>query len=234
MFYEDRGGRGIPIIFLHGTGCDSEDWAGVLAELPAGLRPIVTDFRGHGGSDTPKAVFSLGDLAADVLALVDHLRLSHVVLAGHSLGGMVALEAARWDRRIGGLLLLEGWTRLASASAFSGDRFYGALSSEAVIRIEQKGSDVRGRFDRSVWAAFWKTVEDADAFSFLEQTSVSVVEAYGSMGRCPDTEARLCVPRRPNIELKWIENAGHYLPHERPAEVAALCGYAAKRVGTRN
>ena len=52
------------------------------------------DFRGHGRSDVPGGPFTLAGLADDVLALVDRLELGGVVLVGHSLGGMVALDAA--------------------------------------------------------------------------------------------------------------------------------------------
>jgi pimeloyl-ACP methyl ester carboxylesterase len=43
------------------------------------------------------------------------------------------------------------------------------------------------------------------------------------MGRTAETERRLGVPPNPHIRWRWVAGAGHYLPHERPAEVAAIC-----------
>ena len=93
-YYSDTGGDDAPLLFLHGTGCDSRDWDGGVAELPEGVRAVLMDFRGHGRSDVPGGPFTLAGLADDVLARVDRLELGGGVLVGHSLGGMVALDAA--------------------------------------------------------------------------------------------------------------------------------------------
>ena len=43
------------------------------------------------------------------------------------------------------------------------------------------------------------------------------------MGKNESTEQDLRIPNNPNIQMLWVPNAGHYLPHESPAEVAELC-----------
>jgi len=111
--YFESGGAGFPILFLHGTGCDSSDWAGVLESLPQHLRLVCMDFRGHGDSSDSSEPFTLQDLAQDALLLADHLGLSEFLVAGHSLGGMVGIEAATRATAVAGLVLLEGWTSLA-------------------------------------------------------------------------------------------------------------------------
>ena len=117
MAYRDSGSWIPPLLFLHSTGCD---WSSPVTEkLPSNQRCIVSDFRGHGQSTVPTQPFTLADLAKDVLYLIDSLCLQGLVIVGHSLGGMVAMEVARRFPCIGGLVLLEGWTSLASAgSAF--------------------------------------------------------------------------------------------------------------------
>ena len=59
MFFCDSGGSGVPLLFLHGTGCDSADWDLVISELPREQRHITLDFRGHGQSTAPIEPFTI-------------------------------------------------------------------------------------------------------------------------------------------------------------------------------
>ena len=115
MAYADNGTAEFALLLLHGTGCDSADWEFTIRELPRDVRVVTLDFRGHGQSDVPTEAFELSDLADDVLLLVEHFQLRGVVLVGHSLGGMVAMEVARRSVPVAGLVLLEGWTRMSAA-----------------------------------------------------------------------------------------------------------------------
>ncbi len=224
MAYADSGGTGIPLLFLHGTGCDSEDWQSVIDNLPSNQRCITLDFRGHGQSSTPNKAFTISNLADDVLKLVDFIEIDKIILVGHSLGGMVAIAVARSLSNVVGLVLLEGWTSLSSAgSAFDGERFYGTLSQTEITKIQKKSTETRSRFEQSVWENFWSTVKEFDAYTFLENASIPIYEVFGGMGRNETTEKKLRIPPTPNIQTLWVENAGHYLPHECPAEVAKIC-----------
>jgi len=113
--YESRGARlnfsesgvGLPVIFLHPTPLDRAYWMPMIREL-SGVRAIVPDLRGHGGSElgtnlpvggfsrVPDApVLSMGQFATDILALMDHLALPAAVFAGCSVGGYIMLELWR-------------------------------------------------------------------------------------------------------------------------------------------
>ena len=221
--YRDSGGSGHPLIFLHGTGCDASDWTPVIERLPCEQRCIALDFRGHGRSTVLTRPFTLGSLADDVLYLADHLGIQNVEIVGHSLGGMVGMEVARRSSCIVGLVLLEGWTSLSAAgSAFDAGRFYGSLSQTAVTQIQQKAKETRNRFNSEVWHDFWESVENFNAYAYLGQARLPICEVFGSLGRNDLTEQKLCIPSNPNIRWVWIPNAGHYLPHECPVEVAKV------------
>ena len=231
MSYFDPDNSGQPLLFLHGTGCDASDWTAVIKELPQNGRCIALDFRGHGQSTVPTQAFSLSDLADDVLHLTDDLSLQEVVIAGHSLGGMVAMEVARRSSSVTGLVLLEGWTSLSSAgSAFDPGRFYGSLSETAIAQIQQKAEATRNRFQPEVWHSFWESVKNFDAYAYLTRARIPIHEIFGSMGRNDLTQEKLRIPPNPNIQWVWVPNAGHYLPHEGPTEVAKIVD---KVVGTR-
>lgn len=223
MAYFDSDGSGQPLLFLHGTGCDSSDWAVVINGLAQNGRCIALDFRGHGQSTVPTQAFSFSSLVDDVLHFIDCLRLQEVVVVGHSLGGMVAMEVARHSSSVAGLVLLEGWTSLSSAgSAFNPGRFYGSLSETEIAQIQRKFEEMRNQFQPEIWRDFWESVKNFDAYIYLQHTSIPIYEVFGSMGRNDLTEEKLRIPPNPNIQLVWIPNAGHYLPHEYPVEVAKV------------
>ena len=223
MAYHDSGNQLPPLICLHGTGCDASDWMPVIDGLPHNRRFIALDFRGHGQSTVPSQPFTLTDLAEDVLHLVNHLSLQALVIVGHSLGGMVAMEVAQRSSCVIGLVLLEGWTRLSAAgSSFDPGRFYGSLSEVAVAEIQQKSKTTRSRFQPEIWNHFWESVTAFDAYTYLQQAAIPIWEIFGGMGRNALTEKKLRIPPNPNIQWVWIPHAGHYLPHECPDEVAKV------------
>lgn len=91
-------GQGRPVIMLHGI-CVS--FAGNFAGFGwverlghQGLQVIGMDFLGHGQSDKPHdpAAYGTAKLAADVVALMNHLGLTRASLVGFSLGSVVALH----------------------------------------------------------------------------------------------------------------------------------------------
>ncbi len=100
LHYADDGPRDGPaLVFANALGTDFRIWDALLPHLPAGLRLIRYDMRGHGLSDAPEGDYFMGDLVADATALMDHLGASPAVFVGLSLGGMIAqgLAAERPD-----------------------------------------------------------------------------------------------------------------------------------------
>jgi len=223
MAYLDSGRLLPPLLFLHGTGCDASDWIPVTKNLARNQRCIALDFRGHGQSSVPTQPFTLDSLAEDVEHCARHLNLHELVIVGHSLGGMVALEVARRSSCVGGLVLLEGWTSLSSAgSAFDTGRFYGSLSEAMIAQIQRKAEATRHRFQSEIWHGFWESVKNFDAYAYLQHARVPILEVFGGMGRNDLTEEKLRIPSNPHIRWAWVPNAGHYLLHECPVEVAEV------------
>ena len=100
-------GSGIPLVLLHGFPFDHTIWDEVIGELEKGIRVIAPDLRGHGCSVVTKSDFSISDMASDIIELMDHLHVNGAVIAGHSMGGYIALEIARkFPDRVSGLVLI--------------------------------------------------------------------------------------------------------------------------------
>lgn len=94
-------GTGPPVVLLHGWPQHWWAWRKVLPELARERRVICPDLRGFGWSDAPAGPYELGELAADVLALLDALELDRVELVGHDWGGYIGfLVCLRAPERI--------------------------------------------------------------------------------------------------------------------------------------
>ena len=113
--YTDTG-AGLPVVFLHPTPLDGGYWTPLITKL-SGVRAIVPDLRGHGGSElgtglpvggfaaVPDApVLTIAQLGTDVLKLLDRLGVASAVFAGCSIGGYLLLEIwRRAPKRMRGL-----------------------------------------------------------------------------------------------------------------------------------
>lgn len=81
--------NGPPLVLIHALGTDLTIWDGVVAQLPR-HRILRLDLRGHGQSDVPPAPYAMGRLIRDVERVMEHFAMAEAVVAGVSLGGLVA------------------------------------------------------------------------------------------------------------------------------------------------
>jgi pimeloyl-ACP methyl ester carboxylesterase len=105
----DLAGEGEPVVLVAGCGQPAVGWQlGLVPTLTAaGFRVLTFDNRGVPPSSSPPAPYSIDDLVADTLGLLDHLGLESVRIAGHSMGGWVAeTMALRHPDRVRGAALM--------------------------------------------------------------------------------------------------------------------------------
>jgi len=112
----DWGGDGEPLLLLHPNGFCAGLFDPVARRLAAGggFRPVGVDLRGHGasGKPPPPEPYRYDLMAADVVAVLDHLRLDAVLAAGGSLGGGVAIQLDRLQPgRVRRMMLCEAIAR---------------------------------------------------------------------------------------------------------------------------
>ncbi len=93
--YEVRGTGDVALVFIHGWACDRAYWRGQLKAFAGDYRVVALDLGGHGQSSKDRETWSIAGLGGDVEAVADKLGLERMILVGHSMGGPVALEAAR-------------------------------------------------------------------------------------------------------------------------------------------
>lgn len=89
-------GRGEPaLVLVHCWSCDRHLWDAVVPRLAKQRRVVTLDLAGHGESGRDRKDWTIPAFGEDVRAVVEALGLRKVILAGHSMGGPVILEAAR-------------------------------------------------------------------------------------------------------------------------------------------
>lgn len=242
--YVEQGDRvGVPLVLLHGYEGSLRSFDRLLAELPAWVRAFAPSQRGHGDSSKPATGYDLRALAADVVDFLDALALDCVVVAGHSMGGMVAQRVAiDHPERTAGLVLLGTFATCAgnpaleelsceriSRSTDPVDPAYVRAFHESTIAPEAAvpGAfvDLVVREGLKVPARVWRELLDAhlreDLTRELGKIAAPTLILHGDADRLARTSDQEVLARGiASAELIVFRGAGHALCWERPGEVA--------------
>jgi pimeloyl-ACP methyl ester carboxylesterase len=107
--YRDWGGRGRPMILLHGLASQSHIYDLMAPLLAQHFCITALDQRGHGESAKPNWGYDFGSVCADLAKFLDEMHLERVILVGHSWGGNVVLQyAALHPEQVLALVLVDG------------------------------------------------------------------------------------------------------------------------------
>jgi pimeloyl-ACP methyl ester carboxylesterase len=94
MYYEVHG-SGDPVVLLHGAFMTiTNNWTGWIGELSKTRKVIAVELQGHGRTADIDRDISSANLADDVAALLDYLKIPRADVIGYSMGGGVALQCA--------------------------------------------------------------------------------------------------------------------------------------------
>jgi pimeloyl-ACP methyl ester carboxylesterase len=134
----DHGGRGLPVVLLHGGSAHARWWDFVVPHLGPELHALALDLRGHGDSEwATDGAYRLTDYANDVAKMIEELSLDRPALVGHSLGSFVALRyAVDHPRDLSALVMIDGRASFDS----SGSRYMrllGMLSPARYTALDQ-------------------------------------------------------------------------------------------------
>ncbi len=133
MYYEIHG-EGEPIVMLHGAFMTITGWPEWIEEISKTRKVIAVEMQGHGRTRDIERDMSYENLADDVAALLDHLKIPRADVLGYSMGGGVAMQCAiRHPEKVRRVVVIssvfrhDGWVKEAvealpqiTAEAFKG------------------------------------------------------------------------------------------------------------------
>jgi esterase len=146
-----------PLAILHGLFGSGRNWASIAQRLAAHRPVIAFDLRNHGGSAWAGGM-EYGEMAEDVLAMLNERRVRRAALLGHSMGGKAAMLAALRDPDMVERLVVVDIAPVAYRPHHLG-------LVRAMRALDLTGIDRRGEAD----AALAATVPDAAERGFLLQ-----------------------------------------------------------------
>lgn len=239
------------MVLLAGLGLDHASWDGPAAVLGRTHRVVRIDLRGTGGSDAPTGGYSLDRLGRDVIAVLDRLDLSDVVLVGHSFGAQIALlVTATVPARLSRLgLVCSNGVRASRSDAFPfgppADRLERALvEAEELDRVKARRQNVRAGFPATAdpdpdlverlveWqlrmpsgamVASLRTYLHADLTAELAAVKMPVLQILGADDPVTSVDGGPWVQERlADGRLVVLEGCGHYPMFETPERFEAL------------
>lgn len=243
--HDDPSERRCPLVLVHGAGGNLYHWPPALRRLP-GHDVYAIDLPGHGHSQGPGRD-SIADYAAVVDAWAAALDLRPFVIAGHSMGGGVALSCALdHSQRLAGLALIASAARLrVSPEILDGlEEDAEAISARLLEWLygpratpEQKRQYRRNLLaaDRATLLGDWRACDGFDVRDRLAEVKIPTLVLTGSLDvMTPPRAASFLAEHIAGADLSWLEGIGHMAPIEAPAlTAAALGGFLAAMTGPR-
>lgn len=238
LAYERRGSGTTPLVLIHGYPLDHSIWNETAALLEADFDLILPDVRGYGESAATKEFYSMQDLAADLAALLDSLGLEQTTLAGHSMGGYIALAFAQaFPQRVNGLALIssqaagdtperkEGRYKTTADVTEKGVGLVAAAMTDKLSSNTNVRDFVRALMERQkvdgVTGALKAMAERVDMTSFIASFQPPLVLLHGdadeliSMDRAKEIKALV-----PTAHLVELAGVGHMPMMEAPQQTA--------------
>ena len=234
--------NGVPVVFANSLGTDFRLWDKVLPLLPAGLRILRFDKRGHGLSSCPEGDYSLNELVDDCARLIRALEFEGCLFVGLSIGGLIAQGlAARHAGLLRGIVISNSAARIGTEEMWR-ERIellradgIEAIADNIMLRWFARDFHERHALELSGWrnmltrtpAAGYIGCCAAIAPSDLTSSTAAIklptlVIAGNEDGSVPVEVARATADLVAGSRFELIDNAGHLPCVEQPAIYAAL------------
>jgi 3-oxoadipate enol-lactonase len=233
-----RRGKGTPLMLVHGFPLDSSSWNEIVSLLENEFDIITPDLRGFGQSTTIESPYTIVDMADDLAGLLDHLGIEKVAMAGHSMGGYVALAfTKKYPQKLSGLGLVssqamadspEGKERRYKTVADVNGKGVSVVAESmtpklsADIQVQKFVRDVIEKQSKSaVIGALKAMAEREDMSAFLSNLTTPLVLIHGDSDQLiPLERATEIKSAHPSARLIELKGAGHMPMMEFPGQTA--------------
>ena len=234
----ERRGRGLPLVLIHGYPLDHTTWEDVAPLLENDFDLILPDLRGFGQSSGVESTYTVADLASDIAGLLDHLKIEKAFIAGHSMGGYVALAFARaYSQRLVGLGMISSQVLADPPDrkegryktvAEVGERGVGQVAESmapklsAIRRVQTFARDLISRQKAAgVIGALKAMAERPDSNDVLAAIKTPVVIVHGDADALiPVERGREMKETVPGADYVELSGVGHMPMMENPQAVA--------------
>ncbi|HVR99513.1 MAG TPA: alpha/beta fold hydrolase [Thermoanaerobaculia bacterium] len=231
LYIRDGGEGDLPILFIHSLAGNGGQWALQLDHLRRQRRAVALDLRGHGESDpADDGDYSITALAADVAAAADQLGLRRFVLAGHSLGALVAIEyASRHPERVAALLLVDPNGDQSRVPREQIESFLAPLRQDPLKELEWYFRQLvtGGDTDAARWVledlrltdenAIVGALESASTYAplpALERYQGPKLSVISGLNNLPYSLHKVV----PDLPTRFMPGTGHWLMMDRPEQ----------------
>ncbi|MEQ8392535.1 MAG: 3-oxoadipate enol-lactonase [Thalassospira sp.] len=121
IHYSQTGPKDGPVmVFANSLGTDLRIWDDVVGVLSQRFNIVTYDKRGHGLSGIGDAPYDISLHANDLIGLLDHLGLKHVIICGLSVGGLIAQKVIEQQpQRVRGLILCDTASKLGDYDSWN-------------------------------------------------------------------------------------------------------------------
>jgi pimeloyl-ACP methyl ester carboxylesterase len=237
LAYERRG-NGFPLVLIHGYPLDHFIWERVVPILENDFDLILPDLRGFGQSDVVLTPFEVADMAEDIAVLLDLLKIEKAAIAGHSMGGYVALAfGQRHPARLLGMGLVasqvfadapekkigrarEAEDILAHGIGNVAETMSIKLTDDPILQSRLKGIILQQR-PQGLAGALLAMAGRPDSTPFLPGLDIPFVVVHGQVDKLiPVERARAIKGLLKKGFLSEIEGAGHMPMMEAPQVTA--------------
>ena len=232
------------VIVLHDWYCDHTSWDSVLPYLsPSDVTYIFADLRGYGKSKTICGEYNLEEASSDVIALMNHLKLSKVSLIGHSMSAMVVQRIAqivpnrleciiavtpvapiglRCDEAMAdifrGLALADDEQRLKTMTTFWGER----LSQNWIKFKLRSWREAANPEAAARYVDMWGCTDISEEAKNVLVPMLIVACLEDSLPFVPDSLEKTMMPFYSKARMYKIVEAGHYPMQEQPPMMATI------------
>ena len=251
--YWEEHGTGEPLLLIMGLGATLDLWYRLTPTLSSHYRTILLDNRGAGRSDAPSGPYSIPQMAADALAVLDAAGVKTARVFGASMGGMIAQELAlQHPDRVRSLIL--GCTAPGGTAVVPADREVGvALASrttlppEQALRVmvpyiydmttsrERVDEDVavrlRNMMTNEAFAAQYQAIRSwAGTIDRLPGLMMPTLVIHGETDRLvPPENGRIIAAAIPGSTLLMLPNASHlFMTDQFDASIGPILGFLAQ------
>jgi 3-oxoadipate enol-lactonase len=224
-----------PVVLAHSIGCDLTLWDRQIPALAEHFHVIRYDARGHGKSSAPPAPYTIEELAADALAVLDNLEVERARLCGLSLGGTLGQWLAlHRPHRLHSLILsdtaarlgtVEGWQSRIDAVKGAGTSSIADMSMTRFFsdKFREREPQIVRNFHRILvetpdegFAGCCAVLRDCDFRSQLTKISMPVLVMCGALDiPTPPSDSQELEAKIPGARLVLLD-AGHISAVEAP------------------